>query len=100
MTYHSTYGMHSSHFSLVFILLSCRPEKVKHFTVIPGHIKVSLRLLRPDETVDSECSLFYLIVSMSSFRIVMLFSFLQLAAEAWLCIVKSALTFYWSAVFT
>ncbi|KAL1443839.1 hypothetical protein MTO96_030159, partial [Rhipicephalus appendiculatus] len=39
--------------TLKFLCDLKRPEKVKHFTVIPGHIKVSLRLLRPDETVDN-----------------------------------------------
>ncbi|KAL3207344.1 hypothetical protein MRX96_039707 [Rhipicephalus microplus] len=39
--------------TLKFLCDLKRPEKVKHFTVIPGHIKVSLRLLRHDETVDN-----------------------------------------------
>ncbi|XP_077513928.1 dedicator of cytokinesis protein Ziz isoform X7 [Amblyomma americanum] len=39
--------------TLKFLCDLKRPEKVKHFTVIPGHMKVALRLLRPDETVDN-----------------------------------------------
>ncbi|XP_077554523.1 dedicator of cytokinesis protein Ziz isoform X2 [Haemaphysalis longicornis] len=51
--YRQDSGKLSEEDTLKFLSDLKRPEKVKHFTVIPGHIKVTLRSLRPDETVNN-----------------------------------------------